>query len=62
MPKGVTDMTASTSNASSADTVHCPITDSVTSLQEYLDTNLNGTAIAKNMAGRKDPLLLLVFL
>jgi hypothetical protein len=54
MLKGVTDMTASTSNASSADTVHCPITDSVTSLQEYLDTNLNGTAIAKNIGRPKD--------
>jgi hypothetical protein len=45
MLKGVT-----TSNASS---VNCPITDSVTSLQEYLDTNLNGTATAKNIGRPK---------
>jgi hypothetical protein len=36
MLKHVTNMTASTNNASSADTIPCLITDSVTSLQEYL--------------------------
>jgi hypothetical protein len=51
--KGVTNMTASTNNASSADTVPCQITDSVTSYQEYLDTNFNSNTMAKNIGRAK---------
>jgi hypothetical protein len=54
MLKGVTNVTASTSNASSADTVPCQITDSVTSLQEYFNTNFNSNTVAKNIGRPKE--------